>query len=76
VIELTEYHHKRSVFQDFGHLFRCGVRIIFDSITYCLLNYWEFYLPSEDVKPIPRGHQLIDPADDIDLRGVPQLVKV
>jgi hypothetical protein len=23
-----------------------------------------------------KGHQLIDPADDIDLRGVPQLVKV
>jgi hypothetical protein len=23
-----------------------------------------------------KGHQLIDPADDIDLRGAPQLVKV
>jgi hypothetical protein len=23
-----------------------------------------------------KGHQLIDPADDIDLTGVPQLVKV
>jgi hypothetical protein len=40
-----------------------------------LLYYWEFYLFREDVKPIPQGHQLIDAADDIDLRGVPQLAK-
>ena len=74
-IELTEYHHKRSVFQHFDDLFPCGIRIIFDSITYYLLYYWEFYLFREDVKPIPQGHQLIDAADDIDLRGVPQLAK-
>jgi hypothetical protein len=43
-IELTEYHHKRSVFS-------------------ILVNS-------------SKGHQLIDPADDIDLRGIPQLVKV
>jgi hypothetical protein len=43
---------------------------------YYLLHYWEFYLSREDVKPIPQGHPLIDLADDIDLRGVPQLVKV
>ena len=73
-IELTEYHHKGSIFQHFDHIFPGGIRIIFDSITYYLLHYWEFYLSREDVKPIPQGHQLVDPADDIDLRGVPQLV--
>ena len=71
-IELTEYHHKGSIFQHFDHIFPCGIRIIFDSITYYLLHYW--YLSREDVKPILQGHQLVDPADDIDLRGVPQLV--
>jgi hypothetical protein len=44
---------------------------MFDSITYYLLHYWEFYLSREDVKPIPQGHHLINPADDIDLRVAP-----
>jgi len=34
--------------------FPCGIRIIFDSITYYLLHYWEFYLSREDVKPLPK----------------------
>src|SRR4030042_1410327 len=51
--------------------FPCGIRIIFDSITYYLLHYWEFYLSREDVKSIPQGHHLVNPADDIDLRVAP-----
>jgi len=39
--------------------FPCGIRIIFDSITYYLLHYWEFYLSREDVKPLPQGHSWI-----------------
>ena len=75
-IELTEYHHKRWVFQHFGHLFPCGIRIIFDSITYYLLHYWEFYLSREDVRPIPQGHHLFDPGDDIGLTAIPLWVRV
>lgn len=64
-VELTGYYHKKD------DLFPCGIRIMFDSITYYLLHYWEFYLSREDVKPIPQGHHLMNPADDIDLRVAP-----
>jgi hypothetical protein len=63
-VELTGYYH-------IDDLFPCGIRIIFDSITYYLLHYWEFYLSREDVKPIPQGEHLVNPADDIDLRAAP-----
>jgi len=56
--------------------FPCGIRIIFDSITYYLLHYWEFYLSREDVKPLPQGHSWIDPGDDIDLTAIPLWVRV
>ena len=56
--------------------FPCGIRIIFDSITYYLLRYWEFYLSREDVRPIPQGHHLFDPGDDIDLTAIPLWVRV
>jgi len=56
--------------------FPCGIRIIFDSITYYLLHYWEFYLSREDVKPLPQGHSWIDPGDDIDLTTIPLWVRV
>ena len=39
--------------------FPCGIRIIFDSITYYLLHYWEFYLSREDVRPIPQGQLIL-----------------
>jgi hypothetical protein len=58
-------------FQHLDDLFPCGTRIVFDSITYYLLHYWEFYLSREDVKPIPQGHHLVNPGDGIDLRVVP-----
>jgi hypothetical protein len=56
--------------------FPCGIRIIFDSITYYLLHYWEFYLSREDVKPLPQGHSWIDPGDDIGLTAIPLWVRV
>jgi len=56
--------------------FPCGIRIIFHSITYYLLHYWEFYLSREDVRPIPQGHHLFDPGDDIDLTAIPLWVRV
>ena len=56
--------------------FPSGIRIIFDSITYYLLHYWEFYLSREDVRPIPQGHHLFDPGDDIDLTAIPLWVRV
>jgi len=56
--------------------FPCGIKIIFDSITYYLLHYWEFYLSREDVKPLPQGHPWIDPGDDIDLTAIPLWVRV
>jgi len=56
--------------------FPCGIRIIFDSIMYYLLHYWEFYLSREDVKPLPQGHSWIDPGDDIDLTAIPLWVRV
>jgi len=56
--------------------FPCGIRIIFHSITYYLLHYWEFYLSREDVRPIPQGHHLFDPGDDIGLTAIPLWVRV
>jgi hypothetical protein len=56
--------------------FPCGIRIIFHSITYYLLHYWEFYLSREDARPIPQGHHLFDPGDDIDLTAIPLWVRV
>jgi hypothetical protein len=61
----------KSRFAAFDDLFPCGIRIILDSIRYYLFHYWEFYLSREDVRPIPQGHNLINPADDINLEVVP-----
>ena len=44
----------KGCFYLFEDNFPCGIRIIFDSITYYLLHYWEFYLSREDVKPLPK----------------------
>ena len=70
-VELIGYYHKKSVPSILmisspveQELYSIASRIV-------LLHHWEFYLSSEDVKPIPRGNHLINPADVTGLRVFP-----